>query len=183
MLLVKAGDEDAFAQLFARHKNTVRNTVARFSSRDVSIEDTVQEVFFRVYRARQRYEPKARFTAWLTTIARNVALNASRSKRRERIRRAEFIDRSQTDGEGDSPPDQVATQAETREFVLAALCTLGERHRRAIQLYAIEGLSYRQIADELDISTTAVKSLLHRARGNLKGQLRKIHPAFDQASA
>ena len=179
MLSVKADDQQAFAELFARHQVTVRNVVARFSSRDVSIEDTVQEVFFRVYRARHRYEPTARFTAWLTTIARNVALNAARSKRRERLRRAELIDRSQADDECEISPDQVVASTETREFVLSALGSLGERHRRAIQLYAIEGLSYRQIADEMNVTTTAVKSLLHRARGNLLGQLRRIDPAFD----
>ncbi|MAR08878.1 MAG: RNA polymerase subunit sigma-70 [Blastopirellula sp.] len=182
MLAVKAGDDTAFAKLFARHQGTVHQLVRRFCNRDFSVDDAVQEVFLRVYQARHRYEPTSHFTAWLTTIARNVAFNGARGHWRERRRRAALLAHNQQHTEYAGPADLVAMETETRQLVLTAVDQLGERHRRVIQLYAIEGQSYQQIAQALNVSNAAVKSLLHRARAKLRDQLLRLDAPNDQAA-
>jgi RNA polymerase sigma-70 factor (ECF subfamily) len=140
-------------------------------------EDLAQEVFLRVYRSRDRYSPQAKFSTWLFTIANNVALNARRSKSR---RREVNVEPADSGGLGGAPLDQMALaasgqmparqldKAEMRDVVRLAVGTLNERQRLAVLLSKFEEMSYADIAETMDMSPQAIKSLLSRARENLR---------------
>jgi RNA polymerase sigma-70 factor (ECF subfamily) len=143
-------------------------------------EDLSQEVFLRVFRARHNYTAGAKFSTWLFTIANNVASNA----RRDRSRRKEVrVSRSPDEDSSAEPLDHMALAAsglmptrqldktEMAEVVRMAIENLSERQRLAVLLSKFEEMSYADIAATMGMTTQAIKSLLSRARGNLRAIL------------
>jgi RNA polymerase sigma-70 factor (ECF subfamily) len=134
-------------------------------------------VFLRVFRARQSYAPNAKFSTWLFTIAHHVASNALRSRAR---RREVNVVVEQSGEQAAKPLDDLATapsaqmptrqvdKAEITEVVRAAIDTLNERQRMALLLAKFEHMNYPDIAESMGLSVQAVKSLLSRARDNLR---------------
>jgi RNA polymerase sigma-70 factor (ECF subfamily) len=184
MLRVRDGDAVAFEQLVARYQaRLIRLLDHMIGDRDQA-EDLAQDVFLRVYRARDRYEPGAKFATWLFTIANNVALNARRSHARRRevnlspsagdqsgpLAGTRPLERMLAVSSGQIPARQI-DKAETRDIVRLALEALGERQRMAVLLSKFEQLSYAEIAEAMELSPPAVKSLLSRARVNLRDVL------------
>jgi RNA polymerase sigma-70 factor (ECF subfamily) len=177
MLQVRDGDAAAFTELVLRYQNRLLTVLEHVVGSREQAEDLAQDVFVRVFKARERYMPEAKFSTWLFTIANNVASNALRSRsRRREVRVAE--------GNGaDSAPlalDQLAKaasgfmptraldKAEQAEMVRSAVAALSERQRMALLLAKFEGMSYQDIALTMGLSVQAIKSLLSRARVNLK---------------
>ena len=177
MLAFKQGDDDAFERLMSKHYRSVLNFIARFIGRPAAAEDLTQEVFLRIYRNRSRYAPQARFRTWMFTIARNLSLNEIRRSARSEdlIRRAEPDDGTNTTSNpqsGDVPgPEAELLLQERREKLHQAIAALPENQRTAILLRRFEGFSYAEIASVLGVSQKAVKSLLSRAKVNLKQRL------------
>ena len=179
MLRVREGDEDAFARLVATHQSRLVRLLAHLSGDSEIAEDLAQEVFLRIYRARGRYEPTARFTTYMFRIANNVALNSKRSKsrRKERV----VTDGSSTSAIG-SPiyratensnmmPARRAASVEVQAVVQDAVQRLPDRQRMALLLHKFEEISYADIAMTMEMTTSAVKSLLSRARESLRAEL------------
>jgi RNA polymerase sigma-70 factor, ECF subfamily len=178
MLQVRDGDAAAFEELVARYQNRLLTVLEHLVSNREQAEDLAQEVFLRVFRARERYEPGAKFSTWLFTIANNVASNARRSHSRRR--EVGVPDRSNGSDSSPMQLDQLAKaasslmparsldRAEQAEMVRQAVMSLSERQRMALLLSKFEGMSYQDIADTMDLSVQAIKSLLSRARVNLK---------------
>jgi len=147
-------------------------------SRDLA-EDLAQEVFLRIYRARKRYVPGAKFSTWLFTITGNVASNALRTK----ARRKEVHLEPRPNDSAPQSLDAVALAASalmpTRQLDKAELCDavqqavskLSDRQRMAVLLAKFEHFSYTDIGAVMDMSPQAVKSLLSRARMNLREAL------------
>lgn len=180
MLLVKDGDEGSFGVLLERHRNPVIHFVYRMVQDRAVAEELAQEVFLRVYRSRQTYEPTARFTTWLFRIATHLALNWLRDGRKERgHQRLDAQVRSAKDG--DMPPREVQDRKpsveqrmvyETRlREVRAAIALLPEKQRAAVLMHKYEEMEYSQIANVLECSESAVKSLLFRAYETLRARL------------
>ena len=140
-------------------------------------EDLAQDVFLRVYRSRKSYVPGAKFSTWLFTIANNVASNAHRSRSRRREVNLDSrpatttgihsIDELAQAASGFMPARQI-DKAEMREVVRQAISTLNERQRLAVLLSKFESMSYEDIAETMEMSPQAIKSLLSRARSNLR---------------
>jgi RNA polymerase sigma-70 factor (ECF subfamily) len=143
-------------------------------------EDLAQEVFLRVYRNRKRYHPKAKFSTWLYTIANNLALNALRTRQRKPAmpldvrdsgplgpRPAEQLVRDRA-----NQPTERVQQQELARIIQVALDELNERQRMAVVLNKFEDMNYAEIAEVMGLSAKAVKSLLSRARENLRIALR-----------
>ena len=140
-------------------------------------EELAQEVFLRVYRARHSYVPTAKFATWLFTIAHNVASNALRTMARRRevnVALADSggvnvkpLDKLVSAPSGLMPTRQLA-KAELTEVVRAAVEALNERQRMALLLSKFEHMSYVEIGQAMGLSVQAVKSLLSRARENLR---------------
>jgi RNA polymerase sigma-70 factor (ECF subfamily) len=176
MLEVRAGDAQAFEELMLRYQNRLLSLLAHLvGDRDLA-EDLTQDVFLRVYRARKRYTPGAKFSTWLFTIAGNVASNALRSKSRRR--EVNIAPRASESGPQSLETSAVAASGlmPTRQLDKAELCavvqqaigSLNERQRMAVLLAKFEHFSYADIAEVMDMSPQAIKSLLSRARCNLR---------------
>lgn len=180
MLRVRDDSAVAFEELVLRYQNRLIRVLEHLVGRRDQAEDLAQDVFLRVYRARKRYTPDAKFSTWLFTIANNVASNALRSL----ARRHEVTVTGQQSGALPSRPlEQMAQaasglmparqldKAEMRAMVQEAITALGERQRLAVMLAKFEHLSYAEIAEVMDLTPKAVKSLLARARENLRATL------------
>lgn len=180
MLAVRDDNAAAFEELMLRYQNRLVTVMEHLIGRREQAEDLAQEVFMRVYRARKRYIPGSKFSTWLFTIANNVASNAlrSRSRRREVNVAAPVgettgmmtLDQMAQAASGQMPTRQL-DKAEMCEMVRLALESLSERQRMAVLLNKFESMSYQDIAEAMEMSPQAVKSLLSRARVNLRDVL------------
>jgi RNA polymerase sigma-70 factor (ECF subfamily) len=177
MLQVRAGDGAAFEELVLRYQNRLLTVLEHLVNNREQAEDLAQEVFLRVFRARERYEPGAKFSTWLFTIANNVASNALRSRSRRREvgvpegngseSAAMSLDQLAKAASGFMPARRL-DKAEQAEMVRQAVSALSDRQRTALLLSKFENMSYQDIAETMDLSVQAIKSLLSRARVNLK---------------
>lgn len=179
MLRVKQGDFSAFEVLVDRYKQPVMNLVYRTLGDLAEAEDLAQHVFLQVYKAAQRYEVSAKFSTWLFTIARNLCLNEIRRRTRHPAESLDLIPRDEDescvrqipDPKSPSPPAELL-QGELEEKIQEALAELPEKQRTAILLCRQEDLSYEDIAQVLECSVSAAKSLIHRGRETLKLRLK-----------
>jgi RNA polymerase sigma-70 factor (ECF subfamily) len=177
MLAFQRGEEPAFQELVERNHARVIGLVYRFVGDATDAEDLAQEVFLRIYRARQTYKPAAKFSTWMFRITANVSLNALRS----RASRRDDVSIDQAADVHDGPravpdpecrmPDHHLHEEELQAKVREAIHTLPEKQQIAVVLNKYEGMSYADIARTIGCSTMAVKSLLARARDNLKDRL------------
>jgi RNA polymerase sigma-70 factor (ECF subfamily) len=177
MLRVKSGDLEAFEALVTRHQHSVVGTAAKMLGGVAEAEDIAQQVFVRVWKSAARYEPSAKFTTWLMTITRNLVFNELRRRRRTRQVsmdtdegdpiRQQFVD------EEALAPSEKMLEAELQDAIDAAVAGLPENQRLAIVLRRFEGMPYEEIAKVLKTSVPAVKSMLFRARSELKVRLKK----------
>jgi RNA polymerase sigma-70 factor, ECF subfamily len=180
MLRVKRGDREAFAGLVEKYKQPVMNFVYRSLRDETEAEDLAQNVFLQVYKSRSRYKQTAKFSTWLFTIARNLCFNELRRRSRHP---AESIEESHVENEDQpqrqyedksqaAPPEKLL-QGELVQKIEEALAELPENQRSAILLCRQEELSYEEIAETLDCSLSATKSLIHRGRETLKEKLKR----------
>jgi RNA polymerase sigma-70 factor (ECF subfamily) len=180
MLRAKQGDETAFTQLVTNYQDRLVGVLAHMLQNKEAAEDLAQEVFLRIYRARHGYEPTAKFSTWLFRIANNLANNL----RRDTGRRKETLLNVHDSGPlGPRPGERLIAEksglmparqfdkSEMCSMVQAALATLNENQRMAVLLHKFEEMSYSDIAATLETTPTAVKSLLSRARDNLREKL------------
>ena len=175
MRAVRAGDMAAFEQLVERHQALVAGTVGRMLGSNSDVEDVAQQVFVRVWKSAKRYEPRAKFTTWLLKITRNLVFNEMRRRKRHALiplqSETEREEMQLKDDVGPTP-DASLLEAELQRAIETAIGELPETQRMAVVLRRYEELSYEEIADVLDQSVPAVKSLLFRARTELRERLK-----------
>jgi len=176
MLAFRAGDDSAFDGLFRRWAGPLLRFLERMVGDTATAEELVQETFFRVHKARARYEPRARFSTWLYRIATNLALNELSRPRRRHIHEEQDEARMQADLR---PVEEVVESRRIGDTVEREIAKLPERQRIALWLSAAEGQSYAEVAEVLKTSEKSVKALVHRGRAALVGRLggRGIGPA------
>lgn len=182
MLEVRDDRAAAFEELMRRYQGRLLTVLEHLVGNRDTAEDLAQEVFLRVYRSRKKYVPGSKFSTWLFTIANNVASNARRSRSRRRERNVS-PGPEETGAWGPAPlehmaqekssfmPTRQADKAEMRDVVRVALDALNERQRLAVLLCKFEHLNYAEIAETMGLSPQAIKSLLSRARENLREAL------------
>lgn len=182
MLRIRGDDPTAFQELVEKYQHRLLAVMNHLTGSHDDAEDLAQDVFMRVYRSRATYHPQAKFSTWFFTIANNVASNSRRSKKRKPTR--QFHAGLSQSGFGmnpeeatvpdDSPaPDYRLHHRELSSAVADALSELNERQRTAVILNKFEDMSYEEIGGVLGITDKAVKSLLSRARAQLREILRK----------
>lgn len=159
------------------YQDRIINIFAHILGDKEAAEDLAQEVFLRIYRARTKYEPRAKFSTWLFRIANNLASNVRRTKGRRKEVSLSVQDSTPTDGRPEENllaeksglmPTRQVDRKETRALVQEALLTLNERQQMAVLLNKFEEMSYADIGEAMEMTPAAVKSLLSRARDNLR---------------
>ena len=174
MQLVGAGDTGAFERLIERHQTLVAGTVARMLGDNSEVDDIAQQVFVRVWRSANRYVPRAKFTTWLLKITRNLVFNELRRRRRHLVTPLQSEPGSEEmqlrDERGQTPAASLL-EGELQHAIESAIQKLPETQRMAVVLRRYEELSYEEIAEVLDQTVPAVKSLLFRARTELRERL------------
>lgn len=174
MRAYQGGSEAAFDLIVQAYSGQVYGLFTRFLGPVPEREDLVQEVFLRVIRARERWQPTARLSTWLYRIAFNLSVNRSQRRSPEVSIDAE-VGGSDEARELDDPnapqPSQAMERGDVVDAVQAALADLPEKQRMALVLARFEDQSLAEIAAVLGMSEKAVKSLVHRARENLRARL------------
>ena len=176
MQLVGRGDTGAFEQLIEKHQALVAGTVARMLGSNSDVEDIAQQVFIRVWKSARRYVPRAKFTTWLLKITRNLVFNELRRTKRHAhvpLQAEPSAEDPPVKDETQLAPDASLLESELRREIEQAILQLPETQRMALVLRRYEQLSYEQIAEVLDLSVPAVKSVLFRARSELRSRLNK----------
>ncbi len=179
MLAWQGGDERAFDRIVESYSEKLYALFTRFLGAVPEREDLVQETFLRVLRARDAYRPSARLSTWLYRIAFNLAVNRS-----ERARSESSLDEeappelSELDTQA-ADPSAALEREDLVDAVRAAISALPATQRMALVLARYEELSFAEIAGVMDSSEKAIKSLVHRARENLRARLA---PFLEQVS-
>ena len=173
MLAFRGGDAAAFDALFRRWSGPLLRYLERMVRDLATAEDLVQEVFLRVHRARDRYAAEARFSTWLYRIATNLALNELRRPRHRAAHRSTEDEAAVPLASADPATDRVVDARRMAGAAWRELGELPEKQRAALCLTAVEGLSYAEVAEALEVTEKAVKSLVHRARSALAERLRE----------
>jgi len=185
MLDFQKGNNASFETLMHKYYPKVLNFIYRFVTSRESAEDLTQDVFIRVYKNRATYTPQAKFQTWIYTIAKNAALNELR--RRKPLWSLDALVSTQDgavarqveDRKRRNPHEEVR-QKEEQDAVLKAIAGLPESQRLAVILRRYDGFSYEEIAVTLNCSVPAVKSLLSRAKDNLRQALKSlVDPSLD----
>jgi RNA polymerase sigma-70 factor, ECF subfamily len=171
MLAFQQGDDSAFEQLVETYQGAAFAMLRRILGPHAMIEDLAQEAFLRVWRSRERYHPAGKFTTFLYRITYNLALNRLRDDKRKPLysmpRSADGVDLPQEDTSSSGPDEEVDT-SDWAQIVRRCLLELPENQRSALVFQHYDGLELEEIAEILGSSSKAVKSLLHRARTNLR---------------
>jgi RNA polymerase sigma-70 factor, ECF subfamily len=182
MLAFRSGDARAFEALVRRHRNPVFNFVFRYTGQRARAEDLLQETWLKVVRGAQDYEPKARFTTWVYTIARNLCVD---SARKEIYRQAESLDAAAgADGEGRAlaevlpdgaaAPDRAAHNARLRPLLERALRGLPPEQREVFILREYNGVAFKEIAVVTGVPENTVKSRMRYALEGLRKKLEEL---------
>ena len=170
MARIREGDMDAFRLLVETHQARVIGTISKMLGSDAESEDLAQQVFIRIWKSAPRYRPTAKFTTWLFRITRNLVFNELRRKRH-------FVDQAEEIPEpkerAEKEPDQVLLDEELQLAIQDAINRLPESQRMAIILRRYEEMPYEEIAKVMGTTIPAVKSILFRARAELRQRLAK----------
>jgi RNA polymerase sigma-70 factor (ECF subfamily) len=166
IIAAQQGDRHAFDELVRRHREAVIMVVYRLCGDVHLAEDAAQEAFVRAWQHLPSYQPRSPFRNWVYRIAVNAALDVLRTVRQER----EPLEADAAVSEDDRP-ETLVERAEQAEAVRRAVLSLPPASRAVLVLREYEGLSYREIADTLDIPLGTVMSRLNYARGRLRQAL------------
>jgi RNA polymerase sigma-70 factor, ECF subfamily len=172
----KAGDISAFEEILLRHQDKIYNLCRRMLGNSRDAEDATQDVFLKAYQNLNKFKPDSSLHTWLFRIAVNTCIDYKRKPFFESLFKTSkegevFV----ADRPADSPsPDRLYESKEINDAIQLALSRLSAKLKVVIVLREIEGLSYDEIADVLDVSTGTVKSRISRAREELKELLKKF---------
>ncbi len=180
MLRVRGGDDAAFAELVNNYGPRVFAHLWRQTGDRLDAEDLTQEVFLRLYRYRDRYQPRAGFSTWVFYVTQNVLRNALRSRRRRpcvrletRLGEDDRLLETLVAGDDDAPSLPLE-RTELAGVVRAAVAGLADRQRTALELHQFADRSYAEVAAQLHLTPKAAKSLLYRARNQLRARLARF---------
>ena len=181
MLRVRDGDAPSFELLLHRHRVAVVNHLYRVVQSRAIAEELAQDVFVRVYRSRERYQPDAKFTTWLYRITTNVALNWRRDTRREtghlRLDDAtRILPKLELRDQAPAVDELMIRRGRAKE-IREAIETLPGKQLAAVLMHKYEGMDYNEIAEVLNCSIPALKSILFRAYQTLRQRLAHFAPA------
>ena len=181
MMKCRNGDMSAFELLVMRYKDLMTNFIYRSISDYHRAEDLAQETFLRVFKSANRYEPKCQFKNWIYLIATNLCRNEIRNRKRRNtaylddlVSEDEDVNYSALMRDVSQLPDELYEKKEQQLMIQQTINSLPESQRVALVLVTYQNLRYDEIAEVLECSVSAVKSLIHRARQNMKKFLTEV---------
>ena len=174
----KNGDEQAYAEIVARYRNPITNFLYRFLNDYEEAVDLAQETFVRVYFAIDRYHTEYAFSTYIYRIAANLAISEIRRRKRRRLLSLTGLFQSDEDSDVEFQPrdERILADAELIEdersrTIARAIASLPEKYRVPVILRDIEGKSYAEVAEIMELGLGTTKSRISRARGLLKEKL------------
>lgn len=183
---LRAGDELAFKKLVETYQDMVFNTALGIVQNSEDAEDVAQEVFIQVFRSIEQFKGDARLSTWIYRITTTKALDHIRSRKRKK--RFAFITSLFGNNEellhepvDFNHPGVSLDRKEQAALLFRMIDQLPENQKIAFNLHKTEELSYQEIADVMQVSVSAVESLLFRARQNLRKLLEKHYYQQDNA--
>ena len=184
MLAFKSGDARAFSTLVQRHRGPVYNFILRYVGQRQRAEDVLQETWLKVVRNSSEWQPKARFTTWVYTIARNLCED---SARKESFRKAASLDAPASHDEDDGrskgdlvadenvqTPDRAAHNVRLRPMIEKALESLPTEQREVFLLREYQGIGFKEIAEVTGVNENTVKSRMRYALEGLRKRLGEL---------
>ena len=176
MLRVKNGDDGAFSQLLKRYYNKILNYVYKYTNNRETSEDLTQEIFMRVYRSANSYEPEAKFSTWLYKIATNLCLTEVTSKSKKKSASLDEIQENIGSLEDIKSIDQsdIRYRVEIKSIIHNTMEELSDNEKSALILCKYEQLSYDEVAELLDCTVGAVKTYVYRGRMKLIEKLKPL---------
>ncbi len=172
-----AGNEEAFVKLYERYRNRMVSFAKRLLGDQATAEEAAQDVFLKLYKTRDRYRVESRFSTFLYRIATNHCLNIKARHEHKLTDRYAVADQS---ARSEADQTTAVEKGELRSALTAALTTLPENQRAALVLCHYEGMSYGEAAKVIDVSVSAIKSLIHRARDRM---MQELAPYMNTAEA
>ncbi len=189
MTAYQKGDVDAFAELAARHEKRLWNFLRRFVRDKATAEDLLQEVFLRVVRSAHEWQPTAKVSTWLFTIARNLCTDHAR---RAELRQADSLDANRSDDSGLRTIDRVAAEGgnaekevmgrEIASLVDQAVATLPVEQREVFLMREVMDMSFAEIAAQTGASEPTVKSRMRYALERLREALDGLRDSGERAA-
>jgi RNA polymerase sigma-70 factor (ECF subfamily) len=179
----KAGDEKAFSEIVSQYEKRVFNLAYRMLGNREEAKDLAQEVFLSVFESIKGLKEEAKFGAWVTQITLNHCRNRWNYLKRRKYFDSDSINDPAEAGEGMMPkalydpsdsPERVYEKKVVQQWVQQGLLRLREEERELIILRDLQGFSYDEMGEVLDLREGTIKSKLHRARMALKGILDKL---------
>jgi RNA polymerase sigma-70 factor (ECF subfamily) len=172
----KTGDISVFEEILLRHQDKIYNLCRRMLGNSHDAEDATQDVFLKAYQNINKFKPEASLYTWLFRIAVNTCIDYKREPFFESLFKSSkegdvFVVDSPT---GSPSPDRLYESKQISDAIQLTLSRLPVKLRAVIVLKEIEGLSYEEIAEVLDVSIGTVKSRISRARDDLKEVLKKF---------
>jgi RNA polymerase sigma-70 factor, ECF subfamily len=179
----REGDRSAFNQLVLKYRNRVMGIATRMVGDRTDAEDLAQDVFVRVFHGLEAFQGDALFSTWLYRIVANSCLN-QRKKRSLRTRVHESLEATKLIlPDSSSNPHILLERKELRAYVEKAIQALPREQKMVLVLRDIEGLSYEEIADCLELEIGTVRSRLHRARLHVQERLKALFSSDETRSA
>ncbi|NLK87885.1 MAG: sigma-70 family RNA polymerase sigma factor [Clostridiaceae bacterium] len=162
-----AGQQEYFEELVTRYKKLIFSVVYNMINDKEEISDISQEVFIRIYKALDRYNPEYKFSTWAVRITTNLCLDIHRKKRVN----SQPIEEIEDFSDGVDTPETCYLQKERSERIRRAIQSLPEKYRTPIILFHQNGLSYEEMTKVLGEPMTIIKNRLYRARLMLREAL------------
>ncbi len=164
-----SGDQSAFAELLNRYKNLVYSVVLRMVNDTEEANDLAQEIFIKLYRNLDKYQPEYKFSTWLIRISTNHVIDYRRKRKQETI----SIEEISYELTNNSTPEKEYIQKEKKKYLEYAIQALPDLYKIPIVLYHQQGLHYQEIADIIGEPLSKVKNRIFRGRKMLKESLEK----------
>jgi RNA polymerase sigma-70 factor (ECF subfamily) len=170
--LIAEGDEKAFEQIVLKYQQAVFNTVYRYTGNQDDVQDLAQEIFIKVWRNAAKFKGKSKFSTWLYRVVVNHCINYRRKHKRKHTSLDELAEKGITPESLKVTPDW--ERKRRVELVRKAVDDLPDRQRMALVLSQYEGRSYKEIAEIMKVSLSAVESLIFRARSALRDKFERV---------
>ncbi len=175
--LVQKGDKDAFGLLVERYEAKLVRYGGKFISRNEDIEDIVQDVFLSCYQNIQSFDASQKFSPWIYRIAHNAFVNGLRKRKRSPLVYVDF-DTFVAHPVYEDPVPKEREQQEIKKMIEESLEKLKPKYREVLVLYYIEELSYKEIADIIQVPTGTVGIRIKRAKEAIKREYEKLHGTY-----